>query len=214
MTEVRPKIVGPDAGPEPPFPVCVEGKVIPGFGRGGKQLNCPTANLDLSSPGAAAAIDSIPFGVYYGWAALRLPPTHPDAQSPSVKASTAEAADPKNPFADPRYPAILGKWFVYPMVMSLGKNPFFQNETRSLEVHVLHSFTQDFYEEGLRVMIMGYIRAEKNYDSLEGLVQDIRTDCEVARRCLTRTGYALRELGEGGTADGSWLVRGDEEEKN
>lgn len=34
----RPSIVGPDAGPEEPYPLKMEGTVISGFGRGSKEV--------------------------------------------------------------------------------------------------------------------------------------------------------------------------------
>ncbi|CRK16770.1 hypothetical protein BN1708_011822 [Verticillium longisporum] len=37
VTEGRPRIVGPDGGPEAPYPLKMEGKVISGFGRGSKE---------------------------------------------------------------------------------------------------------------------------------------------------------------------------------
>ena len=37
----RPQIVGPET-PEPPFPIYLSGAVQHGFGRGGKDLGCPT----------------------------------------------------------------------------------------------------------------------------------------------------------------------------
>ena len=37
----RPLILGPDS-PEPPFPIALAGNVQTGFGRGGKELGCPT----------------------------------------------------------------------------------------------------------------------------------------------------------------------------
>jgi len=37
----RPEIVGPDTPPEP-FPIALVGPVQKGFGRGGKDLGCPT----------------------------------------------------------------------------------------------------------------------------------------------------------------------------
>jgi riboflavin kinase len=40
----RPLIVGPDS-PEPPFPIVLSGAVQRGFGRGGKDLGCPTGAL-------------------------------------------------------------------------------------------------------------------------------------------------------------------------
>ena len=42
----RPQIVGPDA-PEPPFPIALIGPVQKGFGRGGKDLGCPTGASDF-----------------------------------------------------------------------------------------------------------------------------------------------------------------------
>lgn len=35
----RPLIVGPESGPEAPFPLQMEGKVIKGFGRGSKDVS-------------------------------------------------------------------------------------------------------------------------------------------------------------------------------
>lgn len=34
----RPTIIGPDSGPEPPFPLRMKGKVVKGFGRGSKEV--------------------------------------------------------------------------------------------------------------------------------------------------------------------------------
>lgn len=34
----RPSVVGPDSGPEAPYPLHMEGKVISGFGRGSKEV--------------------------------------------------------------------------------------------------------------------------------------------------------------------------------
>jgi hypothetical protein len=38
MSEGRPQIIGPDSGPEPPFPLRMGGKVVGGFGRGSKEV--------------------------------------------------------------------------------------------------------------------------------------------------------------------------------
>ncbi|KAJ3318547.1 riboflavin kinase [Blyttiomyces sp. JEL0837] len=78
---------------------------------------------------------------------------------------------------------------VWPMVMSFGWNPFYKNEKRSAEVHILHSFPSDFYGEELRVVVLGYIRPEKNYDSLDALIEDINIDISVAKNSLARPAY-------------------------
>lgn len=36
----------------------------------------------------------------------------------------------------------------------------------SQEVHILHEFPSDFYDQNMRVLVMGYIRPEKNYESV------------------------------------------------
>lgn len=36
----RDPVAGPDSGPEPPFPIRLEGPVIKGFGRGSKEVCC------------------------------------------------------------------------------------------------------------------------------------------------------------------------------
>eukprot|EP00842_Homolaphlyctis_polyrhiza_P006249 jgi/Hompol1/6625/HPOL_001903-RA len=40
---------------------------------------------------------------------------------------------------------------VRPMVMSFGWNPFYKNEKRSAEVHIIHKFEEDFYGVELRL---------------------------------------------------------------
>lgn len=47
----------------------------------------------------------------------------------------------------------------------------------------------DFYSIPLNLLILGYIRPEYDYVSLEALVEDIRVDCEVARQSLRRETY-------------------------
>lgn len=47
----------------------------------------------------------------------------------------------------------------------------------------------DFYGTQLNLLILGYIRPEYDYVSMEALIEDIRVDCEVARRSLLREAY-------------------------
>ena len=75
------------------------------------------------------------------------------------------------------------------MVMSIGYNPFYKNTVRSAEVHVLHKFEKDFYGCEMRVAILGFIRKELDYVSLEALIGDIEMDCRVAGQSLDREGW-------------------------
>ena len=131
-------------------------------------------------------IASAKSGVYFGYASLLLG----DSSSPNFR--------------------------VFPMVMSIGYNPFYKNTVRSAEVHVLHRFDADFYGSHMRLLLLGFVREELDYTSLEALVADINFDCEVARNSLARPGWAPRRgLVEGGgavadvdgTLDVDWLVQ-------
>jgi len=51
----RPRIVGPDTGPSPPFPLRLNGKVVKGFGRGSKEVR-PLPSPPLPSVSAARHI--------------------------------------------------------------------------------------------------------------------------------------------------------------
>lgn len=66
----------------------------------------------------------------------------------------------------------------------------------------------DFYSTRLNLAILGYIRPEYDYVSLEALIEDIRVDCEVARRSLSRKAYACYLQEEEGETDAASEARG------
>ncbi|XP_048854660.1 riboflavin kinase [Brienomyrus brachyistius] len=80
--------------------------------------------------------------------------------------------------------ACLGNGDVHKMVMSIGWNPYFKNTKKSMETHVIHKFKEDFYGATLSVVLVGYIRPEKNYESLDALIAAIKSDIEEAERRL------------------------------
>lgn len=136
-------------------------------------------------------IEAIPSGVYFGYASIQLPAT-------SSSDASADAGS--------------GGFTIFPMVMSIGYNPFYKNTVRSAEVHVLHEFDGDFYDAHMRLLILGFIREEKDYKSLEALIEDINFDCEVAKASLARGAWAPARTagvvdGAEGSLDVDWLVR-------
>ncbi|KAG5931495.1 hypothetical protein E4U53_001738, partial [Claviceps sorghi] len=147
-------------------------------------LGIPTANLPVDSH-QTPWIDSIPSGVYFGHASLRLPPHHPQSAGED-------------------------SFVVFPMVMSIGYNPFYKNTVRSAEVHILHAFGADFYDAHMRLLIVGFIREERDYESLAALVEDIEMDCRVARRSLERDAWRAEAVSveQDGVGNGAeWLRR-------
>ncbi|OBT97685.1 riboflavin kinase [Pseudogymnoascus verrucosus] len=191
--EPRASIIGPASGPEAPFPLRMRGAVEKGFGRGSKELGIPTANLPVTSAAWIATAES---GVYFGWASLQLSSSHP-----SHPANDKEADKDAAEFV-PEEKQKEG-WRVFPMVMSIGYNPFYGNTVRSAEVHIMHPFPADFYGTQMALSILGYIRPEYDYVDKESLVKDIREDMAVAERSLDREEWRKRR------ADG-WLW-GEEE---
>lgn len=105
------------------LPLFFRGRVVYGFGRGGRSLNCPTANLDSNAVNALPK--DLDNGVYAGFVKVQVQNNEIDSET------------------------------LWPMVMSIGYNPQFNNEKRTLEVHILRVFDNDFYGaliEGVAIM--------------------------------------------------------------
>jgi riboflavin kinase len=139
------------------------------------QLGIPTANIP---PAGLSAYPDLPTGVYYGLVGLQLPANHPSSATNTTKS-------------------------IYEAVLSIGFNPFYKNTVRSIEIHILHSFAADFYGSPLNLLILGFIRPEYDYVSKESLIEDIKTDCDVARKSLERESY--RRVGLEGEGK-EWLL--------
>lgn len=72
----------------------------------------------------------------------------------------------------------------YPMVMSTGWNPTFQDPTRSAEVHILEKFPSDFYGSKIDIDVRAWLRPQRKFSSLEELITAIEADITNARAFL------------------------------
>lgn len=54
----------------------------------------------------------------------------------------------------------------------------------------MHKFEHDFYGEELRVVVLGFIRPERNFGSLDELITAINSDIEFANTELDKPGLA------------------------
>lgn len=79
---------------------------------------------------------------------------------------------------------------IFKMVMSIGWNPYFNNKEKTIEPWLLHEFTEDFYGEELKLVIVGYIRPEVNFPTLESLIAKIHEDRRVAESALELPMYS------------------------
>lgn len=188
----RPKIVGHDS-PTKPYPYYAKTQVISGFGRGSSDLGIPTANIPKSA--SQPFLDAMSSyegetGIYYGWVAVYPSSTTPEA----VKQAAQDSAVSCDRVVEYNYGHKLvegeDKGVVFPMVMSVGWNPFYGNKQRSAEIHIIHKYKETFYGADIRFVVLGYIRPELDYVSVEALIEDINFDIGVALNSLARPEYA------------------------
>ncbi|KAA8495470.1 Riboflavin kinase [Porphyridium purpureum] len=136
------------------------GPVVRGFGRGSKELGCPTANIPVEP--YELLLSGMPTGVYYGYCVVQgAAHVEPDLRK---------------------------------MVMSCGYNPYYGNTKRTIEAHVLDLVCKDFYGCELTLYVVGYIRAERDFVSLEALKTAILADCVSARGALELDQQALEAV--------------------
>lgn len=70
----------------------------------------------------------------------------------------------------------------YKIVMSVGTNLHFCDDNIiNIEVHLLHIFPTDFYNEELKVTIQGYIRKMMKFSDINSLISAIHTDIKLSR---------------------------------
>ena len=174
------------------LPIRFISKCCKGFGRGSKDLGIPTANVSKEDAVCTMSVDSLPTGIYWGYARIG---DGEDASSSSDGSATAEGS--------------LGRTFI--TAVSIGYNPTYGNEEKTIEPHLIaptdhpqrHSSScnetllQDFYGETIRLSVVGYLRPELPFEGLEKLTQAIKNDIADAERlgASSDDALAVREKG-------------------
>lgn len=135
------------------LPIRMKSKVVRGFGRGSKDLGIPTANLSREECECPTDFDALPTGIYYGYARI-------------------------------------GNEETYKTAVSIGYNPTYGNDVKTVEPHLIappnderrhasscgESVFRDFYDEPIRLSVVGYLRPELPFEGLEKLVEAIKND--------------------------------------
>jgi FAD synthase len=146
------------------LPIRMTSKVVRGFGRGSSDLGIPTANLCRDSGDFSTSFDAMPCGIYWGYARI------------DKKGET----DCK----------------VYKAAVSIGYNPYYGNTQKTVEPHLIalpsderrhksscgETVLRDFYEEPIRLSVVGYLRPELPFEGLEKLIDAIKKDIEDSER--------------------------------
>ncbi|KAL3232284.1 Riboflavin kinase [Nakaseomyces bracarensis] len=168
--------------PKGPYPItttCCD--VICGFGRGSSELGIPTANVPMTQ--LPELVNKLELGVYFGYARLSVVDGKEDEEierqdGRGVTYNYGKHLEESN-----------GDLEILPVVLSVGKNPFYNNDYKTVEIHILHDFHHTFYGAKIKFNILGYIRPELNYTTKEALIEDINTDIDIARQVLDTEHY-------------------------
>lgn len=124
----------------------LRGTVDEGYGRGGKKLGFPTANLPSSL--FVDALGGVPTGVYMGYAV--------------IEPSTSMDKD------DDKTPMKKGRGVIHKAVVNVGYSPTFdglENKEKIVEAHLIvdkGSIEGDFYGETMRLALSGFLRPGKS----------------------------------------------------
>lgn len=160
----------------------LRGKVDSGYGRGGKKLGFPTANLPSSL--FQNALENVPAGVYMGWAWIE--------GTESGRGMPQKAA------------------------VNVGYSPTFEgkeNKEKIVEAHlILEEEMTDFYDEVMRLSLIGFLRPEKKFDAFPDLVAAINDDVATAKETLDEDPFASFKT-ESFLSSESWVGKdgGDDE---
>ncbi|CAI5951530.1 unnamed protein product [Closterium sp. NIES-64] len=141
-------------------------------------MGIPTANMLPEV--LREQLEGMQRGVYFGWA--RLPHLEGEGTTHRGAGGEGEVGGGEEGTGRPR---------VFKMVLNVGRRPtFVDGDDVTVEVHILSSFEDDFYGEELQVVVLGYIRPERKFSSLDDLVSQIKSDIAVATEQLDTAVFA------------------------
>jgi riboflavin kinase len=162
------------------LPIRMVSRVVRGFGRGSTDLGIPTANLqreglkmctapspdDPVNGSSPPTFQDLPCGIYWGFCRI----------GGSSDQGTAGV--------------------VYKAALSIGYNPTYGNDEKTVEPHLIAPATDprrhtsscgetilhDFYDQPVRLSVVGYLRPELPFEGLEKLIVAIKNDIVAAEK--------------------------------
>lgn len=167
--------------PGAPYPIvtkCCD--IVCGFGRGSSELGIPTANVPVDQ--LPEVVNKLELGVYFGYA--KVTPVAHDLEQVEREDGRVVSYNYGSHLEEDN-----GDLEVLPVVLSVGKNPFYHNDFKTVEIHILHDFKSTFYGAKIKFNILGYVRPELDYTSKEALIEDIKTDIEISKQVLDTEPY-------------------------
>lgn len=158
----RADIIGSSSGPEPPFPIRISSKIVPGTGRSTAELGVPTVNL----AGVPEDVIYPLFGVYFGWASISTKaPLPPDMLDTWLRTTITIAPCPYTP------PSITPKKVV-----------------KAYLLHDLKGTQLQHLDAKISLLILGFLRpvsSPEQYHDYDSMLDEITKDIAVTQASLS-----------------------------
>ena len=161
--------IGPESGPEKPYPIRFHGTVVPGNGWSRQAYGMPTANLS-SVPDEILLRNE---GIYFGWVSIStnnklLRESLPDEWLPAIISFTPRETETLKVV-----------------------------HHKAVKIYAIYDFGEtSLLNCTFSVMLMGFLRPSQNFDianpmaSRDAVLTDIYNDITVAQACLSRPEWA------------------------
>lgn len=162
--------------PQQQFPITLKGIIERGYGRGSKLLGFPTANIQITHENEQALV-GMSTGVYFGFGVVT--PTEKEEGNSSDGCPAELRASLERPHG----------YTVHKVAVSIGKNPSFKNENKTIEAHIIHKFDNDFYGAYAHVIVLGFLHPMITYTSLDDLIKSITGDVAKAESELDNPAF-------------------------
>mmetsp|Transcript_21084 Transcript_21084/g.29768 ORF Transcript_21084/g.29768 Transcript_21084/m.29768 type:complete len:257 (-) Transcript_21084:41-811(-) len=143
----------------------LRGAVDKGYGRGGKKLGFPTANLPASL--FQDALKDVPTGVYFGWAVV-------EDETGTIEGRNEEQRAVVNVGYSPTFEGEENKEKIVEAFLMM-------EEGEELD---------DFYGENMRLALSGFLRPEQKFPSFPDLIEAINNDVVNAKAALMMQPFA------------------------
>eukprot|EP00550_Attheya_septentrionalis_P003396 CAMPEP_0198291292 /NCGR_PEP_ID=MMETSP1449-20131203/8867_1 /TAXON_ID=420275 /ORGANISM="Attheya septentrionalis, Strain CCMP2084" /LENGTH=256 /DNA_ID=CAMNT_0043989909 /DNA_START=236 /DNA_END=1006 /DNA_ORIENTATION=+ len=155
------------------------GAVAEGYGRGGKKLGFPTANLPASL--FSTALTQVPTGVYFGWATIETAAKQVEGPYKAVVnvgySPTFDGAENKEKIIEAH-------------LITKSMPPSSSNDNEGEETEPAIVAIPDFYHQPMRLLLGGYLRPEQKFPSFPDLIAAIHNDVDTANMALDQEPFS------------------------
>jgi len=156
------------------------GSVDQGYGRGGKKLGFPTANLPSSL--FQNALEEVTTGVYFGWSTLERRDNNGNYELHKAVVNVGYS---------PTFEGEENKEKIIEAHLIVEQDKAKKAGCADTEDSDDKAVFEDFYGIPMRLQLVGFLREEKKFDSFPELIAQIRADVEDAKLSLDCQPYNL-----------------------